>query len=213
MKGTSLAKTVGVILAGGLATRMGGGDKGLLPLGNGCVLDGVIERLAAQCDALAINANGDPDRFARFRLPILPDTVADFPGPLAGVLAGLDWAAAQHADQIVTVAADTPFFPRDLVVRLQDAAAEVRAPIALAASFDETGTMRRHPTFGLWQVGLRDDLRDALAQGMRKVTLWGDRHGAAAAFFDAESFDPFFNINTPDDLERAKALLGRNIQF
>ncbi len=197
-----------MILAGGLATRMGGVDKGLLPLGSGCVLDSVIERLRGQCDGLAINANGDAVRFARFGLPVLPDPVPDHPGPLAGILAALDWAAEKKTETVITVAADSPFFPLDLVEGLQRAAREVGAPIALAASLDETGAARRHPTFGLWSISLRDDLRDALGQGMRKVALWADRHDAATATFAREGHDPFFNINNPADLERAREIGG-----
>ena len=154
----------GVILAGGLATRMGGGDKCLLELASRPLLAHVIERLAPQAGPLALNANGDPARFAPFGLPVLPDSVPGFPGPLAGVLAGLDWAQALGAAQIVTVAADTPFFPTDLVARLQ--------------------------------------------AGTRKVVAWPDRHGAANALFDVSAHDPFFNINTPEDLERARRILA-----
>jgi len=196
----------GVILAGGKATRMGGGDKGLLRIGEWRIIDHVIARLGPQCGAMAINANGDPARLAEFGLPVLPDSVADHPGPLAGVLAGLDWAAGQGAGHIVTVAADTPFFPRDLVARL--VAAGGAAGFALAATPDETGKLRRHPTFGLWPVALREDLRAALAEGLRKIVLWTDRHGAGTAEFAAHPFDPFFNINTPEDVRAAEALGG-----
>lgn len=196
---------LGVILAGGRASRMGGGDKALLRLGDATLLDHVIRRFAPQVAALALSANGDPARFDRFRLPVLPDVTPDFPGPLAGVLAGLDWAAGQGggqgAEAIVTVAADTPFLPEDLVPRLLLAAEEAGTPIALAA----TGS-GRHPTFGLWPVALRDDLRLALAGGTRKVTDWADRHGAATAHFPDLPFDPFFNVNTPDDLARAREM-------
>lgn len=188
---------------------MGGADKALLPLGDATLLDRVIGRLGPQCAALALNANGDPARFSRFGLPVLPDSVPGHPGPLAGVLAGLDWAAGQGAGAIVTVAADTPFFPRDLVARLRQATEEKGVSIALAASADESGVLRRHPTFGLWPVALREDLRAALAGGLRKVAAWADRHGATTAAFAAEGFDPFFNVNTPDDLARAQAILAR----
>jgi molybdopterin-guanine dinucleotide biosynthesis protein A len=196
----------GVILAGGRATRMGGGDKGLLPLGDTPILARVIARLEPQVSHIALNANGDPARFARFGLPVLPDSIADFPGPLAGVLAGLDWAAGEGAEAIVTVAADTPFFPTDLVTRLQAAAEAQGVPIALAATPDPERGKVRHPTFGLWPVALRHDLRQALEDGLRKVVLWTDRHGTATALFPAEPFDPFFNINTPEDLARAEAM-------
>ncbi|MBJ3764095.1 molybdenum cofactor guanylyltransferase MobA [Maribius pontilimi] len=192
---------LGVILAGGQATRMGGGDKGLFSLGDRTILDEVIARLAPQVAGIALNANGDPARFADLGLPVLPDSVDGFAGPLAGVLAGLDWAAGQGADQIVTVAADTPFFPCDLVPRLQLAAED--APIALAATRDGD-RVHRHPTFGLWPVALRDDLRAALGAGTRKVVIWTDRHGCAQALFPTDAGDPFFNVNTPEDLARAR---------
>lgn len=187
---------------------MGGGDKGLLPLGDATLLDHVLERFGPQCARLAINANGDPARFSRFGLPVIADTLPDYPGPLAGVLAGLDWAANEGGDAIATAAADTPFLPRDLVARLRDAAAAKGVPIALAASPDEAGAPRRHPTFGLWPVALRDDLHAELSGGLRKIALWADRHGAATVPFPAERFDPFFNVNTPEDLSRAAAMLA-----
>lgn len=190
----------GVILAGGRATRMGGGDKGLRSVAGQPLLDRVIDRLSAQCGPLALNANGDPARFARYGLPVLPDSIPDHPGPLAGVLAGLDWAAAQGVDSIVTAAADTPFFPLTLVADLRAAAGP--AGLALAASRDADG-LHRQPTFGLWPVALRDDLRAALADGLRKIVLWTDRHDAGTAVFDATGQDPFFNVNRPADLETA----------
>lgn len=197
----------GIILAGGLATRMGGGDKGLLQLGGRPLLDHVIERLAPQVAGLALNANGDPSRFERFGLPVLPDSIEGYAGPLAGVLAGLDWAARQGAETIVTAAADTPFFPRDLVARLQQAAEGMAAPLVLAATPDPERGRVRHPTFGLWPVCLRDDLRAALAGGLRKVVLWTDAHDGREALFEVDGIDPFFNVNTPGDLARAQSLL------
>lgn len=193
---------LGVILAGGLASRMGGGDKGLLPLGSSTILGHVLDRFSPQVADLALNANGDPSRFAHLGLPVLPDSIEGFAGPLAGVLAGLDWAAGQGASHIVTAAADTPFFPADLVPRLILAAEEQGKPIALARTGDG-----RHPTFGLWPVALRGDLRAALADGLRKVVLWTDRHGTAIAAFPTGRFDPFFNVNTPEDLAQAERLL------
>ena len=195
----------GVILAGGRATRMGGGDKGLLALGDRPILGHVVARLRPQVAALALNANGDAARFERFGLPVLPDSLPDHPGPLAGVLAGLDWAAEAEAEAIVTAAADTPFFPRDLVARLRAAAGEAGMPLAMAVTPGEAG-LDRHPTFGLWPVVLRDDLRAALAGGLRKIVAWTGPHGCARAeFADA---DAFFNVNTPEDLERARAMLA-----
>lgn len=198
----------GVILAGGLATRMGGGDKGLLDIGGQTLLDRVIGRLTPQVDGIALNANGDPDRFAGFGLSVLGDSIDGFAGPLAGVLAGLDWAAGQGADAIVTVAADTPFFPRNLVSGLQAARKEADKSIALAASPDAKRGMVRHPTFGLWPVALRDDLRQALSEGIRKVVLWTDRHGATVALFENSKTDPFFNVNTPEDLTMARQMFA-----
>lgn len=187
--------------------RMGGGDKALLPLGDRTLLDSVIARLAPQCGALALNANGERERFARFGLPVLADPLPDWPGPLAGVLAGLEWAAGEGAHSIVTVAADTPFFPADLVERLCAVSAAHGQALVLAASPDEDVVPRRHPTFGLWPVGLRDDLRDWLIAGNRKVVAFAERHGARTALFCEEGDDPFFNVNTPEDLAEAQRRL------
>lgn len=190
----------GVILAGGQATRMGGGDKGLLDLGGTTILSHVIGRLSPQVAEMAINANGDPARFASAGMPVIPDSIAGFAGPLAGVLAGLDWAADRGASHIVTAAADTPFFPCDLVPQLLLAAETAGTPMALAATPDG-----RHPTFGLWPVALRDDLRRALTDGVRKVVQWTDKHGCAMAEFPDDA--AFFNVNTPADLITAEAML------
>ena len=195
----------GVILAGGLARRMGGGDKGLRRLQGRPLLSHVIDRLAPQVTALALNANGPPERFHGFGLTVLPDPVTGFVGPLAGILAAMDWAAGLGADRVVTAAADTPFLPRDLVARLTRAVQGRDLPLALAATAGPEGQMR-HPPFGLWPVALRNDLRQALSDGTRKVTQWADQHGAGAAVFPAAPVDPFFNINTPADLDRAAVL-------
>lgn len=197
----------GVVLAGGRAARLGGGDKGLRVVGGQRLFDHVLSRLAPQVDALAINANGDPSRLSDFGLPVLPDSLPGHPGPLAGVLAGLDWAAGQGVQTIVTAAADSPFFPRDLVEQLQAHAGPTG--LCLAASPDERGKMQRHPTFGLWPVALRDDLRAALAGGLRKVVDWADSHGAGVAAFDNLPIDPFFNINTVEDLTLAETLAAQ----
>ena len=198
-----MRQPVGVILAGGLARRMGGGDKGLLSLGGETILARVAGRLGPQVAALALNANGDAGRFAAFGLPVLADPVEGHPGPLAGVLAGLDWAKGQGAGAIVTAAADTPFLPCDLVPRLLAAAEDAGTGLALAATADG-----RQPTFGLWPVALRDDLAAALDGGTRKIVAWTDAHGAATAEFASDGLDPFFNVNTPDDLARAEAMLA-----
>lgn len=188
----------GIILAGGRATRMGGGDKGMVDLAGRPILSHVVERIDDHVADLAINANGDPTRFAAFGLPVVADSVPENPGPLAGILAGLDWGRAVGASFVVTVAADTPFFPGDLVARLVDAVTESQ-PIVLA----ETPS-GRHPTFGLWPTDLADDLRAALAAGQRRVVTWADSHGAARAFFEDEA--AFFNVNTPEDLAQAEEM-------
>jgi molybdopterin-guanine dinucleotide biosynthesis protein A len=195
-----MKQPLGVILAGGQATRMGGGDKGLLPLGGSTILSHVIARLEPQVAGLALNANGDPTRFEHLKLPIIADSIDGFAGPLSGVLAGLDWAATQSASHIVTAAADTPFFPCDLVPQLQLAAQTAEVQIALSRTPDG-----RHPTFGLWPTALRDDLRAALHDGLRKVVLWTDKHGAATAQFPNDA--AFFNVNTPQDLIQAESML------
>ncbi|MEP2718836.1 molybdenum cofactor guanylyltransferase MobA [Pseudophaeobacter sp.] len=209
------AKPIGVILAGGLATRMGGGDKGLLQIGGHSLLERVRDRLAPQVASMALNANGDAARFADLGLPVVRDSIEGFAGPLAGVLAGLDWAAEQGAEAIVTAAADTPFFPQDLVARLVAASEGQDHPLVLATT-PRTGEelksggrsrVNRHPTFGLWPVALRDDLRAALKEGLRKVVIWTDQHQGREALFEAEPFDPFFNVNRPEDLPRAEELL------
>lgn len=203
----NMGKPLGVILAGGLARRMGGGDKSLLGLGQLRVLDQVISRLGGQVDQLILNANGDPARFDEFGLPIVADSLDGFLGPLAGVLAGLDYAADHGFDYVVSVAADTPFFPTDLVFSLCAASDHMDVPIALAATKVESGMIVRHPTFGFWPVALREDLRSALQDGLRKVVLWTDQHGAATHVFDSTEIDPFFNINTPEDLQLANDIM------
>ncbi len=213
-----MQKPLGVILAGGQATRMGGGDKGLLKLDGRPLLEHVIERLRPQVAGLALNANGSADRFDAFGLPVLPDSIPDFVGPLAGVLAGMDWAAGQGATAIVTAAVDTPFFPHDLVARLLDSAAGQDHPLVMATTPRDGGAalksgggkrVNRHPTFGLWPVALRDDLRSALNGGLRKVVLWTDSHHGREALFPADRFDPFFNVNTPEDLALAESMMAQ----
>jgi molybdopterin-guanine dinucleotide biosynthesis protein A len=178
---------------------MGGGDKCLRRIGPDRLIDLVIARLAPQVGAMVLNANGETARFSELGLPVIPDSVAGFAGPLAGVLAGMDWAATQGFDHIVSAAADTPFFPQDLVARLCE-----QGPLALAAT-REHGKIYRQPTFGLWPVALRDDLRAALADGLRKVVVWTDSHNAGQAVWPVGNVDPFFNINTPDDIAWAEA--------
>jgi molybdenum cofactor guanylyltransferase len=196
---------VGLLLAGGLARRMGGGDKCLKQVGGQTLLDLVVERARSQVDALVLNANGDPGRFAAAGLPVVADPVPGFAGPLAGVLAGLEWAAANRpgAAWIASLATDTPFFPGDLVARLRDAAEREGADIAVAASGG-----RAHPVFALWPVRLAGELRRALVEeGARKIDLWTARHRTVPVEFPAEPFDPFFNLNTPEDVAEAERLL------
>ncbi|MEM7058083.1 MAG: molybdenum cofactor guanylyltransferase MobA [Pseudomonadota bacterium] len=198
--------TAGIILAGGLARRMGGGDKAMLPLSGRPLLSHVIDRLSPQVAEIALNANGDPARFADFNLPVIPDTVDGFVGPLGGVLAGMRWAAKRGHTHIVSAAADTPFFPTDLVARLTDA--KGTQPIAMAATDDPERGLSEHPTFALWPVDLADDLEQSLTQSnMRKVIVWTSRHGCARAVFDGDY--PFFNVNTPEDLAEAEAIARR----
>jgi molybdopterin-guanine dinucleotide biosynthesis protein A len=202
-------RALGLLLAGGLARRMGGGDKPLLSLGGKPILDHVIERLAPQCDGLILNANGDPARFARWELPVVADDVPGFAGPLAGILAGLDWAAEHrpHVGAVVSVAADTPFIPHDLVARLMAAAAAEGRSLACAASGGWT-----HPVVGLWPVALRHDLRRALLEeGERKIDRFTARFGCASAIWPSAPVDPFFNVNTPDELAEAEAVVQRRL--
>lgn len=194
----------GVILAGGLARRMGGGDKALLPVLGKPLIAHVVERLAPQVAEIALNANGDPARFASLGLPVIPDTVDGFVGPLGGVLAGMRWAEAAGHSHIVSAAGDTPFFPRDLVAGLL--AAKGVLPISMAATNDAERGLSEHPTFALWPVALADDLEHALTtSSMRKVIVWTSRHGCARAVFDDPGY-PFFNVNTPEDLAEAERI-------
>ena len=195
---------LGLVLAGGLARRMGGGDKPLRSIAGMTILDRVLARLKSQCDPIILNANGDPARFASTGLSVVPDNVPGFAGPLAGILAGLDWAAA-HApgtEWIASVPGDCPFLPRDLVMRLAAVRAANGLPLACARSGEW-----RHPVVGLWPTALRDDLRRALTEeGLRKIEVWTARHGVAVADWPNEPVDPFFNVNTPDDAAAAERL-------
>ncbi|HEY0328771.1 MAG TPA: molybdenum cofactor guanylyltransferase MobA [Rhodopseudomonas sp.] len=193
-----------VILAGGLARRLGGGDKPLRNIGGRSLLERVIARLMPQCDSLVLNANGDPARFAKVGLPVVADSIAGFAGPLAGVLAGLDWAAANRPGVrwMLSAPADCPFLPRDLVARLGRALSEQHAQLAVAASGG-----RAHPVIGLWDVTAREQLRHALAvEGLRKVGGFLARYQVATVDWPTQPRDPFFNANTSDDLAAAEAL-------
>lgn len=202
-------KTVGVILAGGLSRRMGGGDKGLSQLGGATMLARAVRCLLPQVGRAILNANGDVSRFDGLGVPVVSDVVADYPGPLGGVLTGMRWAAgnAPRATHILTVPSDAPFLPADLASRLAGGLADSAARIALASS--PSGL---HPVIGLWPVDLADDLAAALASGVRKVGLWAERHGTVHVAFaptivDGEAIDPFFNVNTPAELDEARRLL------
>ena len=200
---------VGLLLAGGQSRRMGGGDKGLQDIAGKPMLAHVLERLQPQVGAMVLNANGDPERFAPFGLPVVADTLDGFVGPLAGILAGMRWAAAHAplARYVASVSTDAPFVPRDLVQKLGEALRASSGSIALARSNGEL-----HPVIGLWPVVLADDLEAELKAGVRKVLRWTDKHGTLGVDFPPEEIggqnvDPFFNANTPDELERARALL------
>jgi molybdopterin-guanine dinucleotide biosynthesis protein A len=195
--------TLGVILAGGLARRLGGADKTRIRIGEATIFERTLERLRPQCVRVFINAN-DTTRFADAGLPVVADSVPDLPGPLAGVLAGLDFAAAQapHVSWIVSAPGDCPFLPRDLVLRLHQARQAAGAALACAASGG-----RQHPVIALWPVALRKDLRRALVEeGVHKVGDWSARYARAIAEWRAEPIDPFFNVNTPDDVADAERL-------
>jgi molybdopterin-guanine dinucleotide biosynthesis protein A len=196
--------TLGLILAGGLARRMGGGDKARIRIGNATILERVVERLAPQCGRIIINANGDPARFADTGLMVVADSIPDFAGPLAGILAGLDWTAANvpGCEWLASVPGDCPFVPRDLVTRLHEARTAAGVPLACARSGEW-----RHPVAGLWPVSLREDLRRAISdEGLRKIEVWTERHGIALANWADTPVDPFFNVNTPDDAARAEEI-------
>jgi molybdopterin-guanine dinucleotide biosynthesis protein A len=183
---------------------MGGGDKAHIRIAGATILERALARLKPQCAATILNANGDPARFAYTGLPVVPDNVPDFAGPLAGILAGLDWMA-EHAPEIawmVSVPGDCPFLPDDLVARLHAASAAENLPLACARSGDW-----RHPVVGLWPTALRDDLRRALVEeGLRKIEVWTARHGAAIADWPDRPVDPFFNVNTPEDVATAERI-------
>jgi molybdopterin-guanine dinucleotide biosynthesis protein A len=193
-----------VLLAGGLARRMGGGDKPMRSIAGKTILERVIARLAPQCDGLILNANGDPVRFAAFGLPVIADGVADFPGPLAGILAALDWAATNRPEVkwILSAAGDCPFLPRDLVVRLYRALVEENAELAVAASGGQS-----HPVIGLWRVSLREELLHALVvEDIRKIDRWTARYRLATVSWPVTPLDPFFNANTVEDIAEAERL-------
>jgi molybdenum cofactor guanylyltransferase len=200
----TIPPTLGLVLAGGLARRMGGGDKARIRVGGVTILQRVLACLTPQCSRVIVNANGDPARFADTGLTVVADSVPDFAGPLAGILAGLDWAAANApaCRWLASAPGDCPFLPKNLVARLHEARAAAAVPLACAGSGE-----RRHPVVALWPVELRDDLRRALVgEGLHKIELWTARHGVAIAEWPDAPIDPFFNVNTPDDAARAEQL-------
>jgi molybdopterin-guanine dinucleotide biosynthesis protein A len=183
---------------------MGGGDKPMRRIGGRTILQRAIARLKAQCDGLILNANGDPARFKAYGLSVIPDSVANFPGPLAGILAALDWAAVNRPEVslVLSAAADCPFLPRDLVSRLHQALAERNAQLAVAASGGQS-----HPVIGLWSVALRDELRHALVvEDVRKIDRWTARYNVVTVTWPTVPLDPFFNANTMDDIAEAERL-------
>ncbi|UXU75720.1 MULTISPECIES: molybdenum cofactor guanylyltransferase MobA [unclassified Paracoccus (in: a-proteobacteria)] len=194
-----------VILAGGRSTRMGGGNKALRLLAGETLLARVMSRLRPQCAGLALNANGGGEAFADYDLPVIADGFGGFPGPLAGVLAGMDWAASQGATEVVSVSVDTPFLPLDLVHRLYEARG--RSGLALAASPDASGRLRDHPTCALWPVTLRADLCAALESGLHRAGQFAAAYDPGRAVFDSRPVDPFLNINTPEELASAARLV------
>ncbi len=199
--------TLGLVLAGGLARRMGGGDKARIRVGGHTILERVLACLSAQCDRVIINANGDPARFADTRLPVVADSVPDFAGPLAGILAGLDWTAANvpQTEWIASAPGDCPFLPKNLLAKLHEARLAAGTPLACARSGEW-----RHPVVALWSVALREDLRRALVdENLHKIEIWTARHGIAIADWPAEPIDPFFNVNTPEEAARADALAAQ----
>ena len=204
----------GIILAGGLSRRMGGGDKGLLKLGKKTIIKRVIDKISPQVSSLAININGDNSRFPNYNLPIVSDSMEGFLGPLSGILAGMDWAFKKNHKYIATVAADSPFLPDDFIHRLYSLVKNQKLNIGIAASrVITTNDLFRHPTFGVWEVDLKDDLRNELAGDTRKIIKWAKRFKLQYCHFDIENElnDPFFNINTPGDLEKAKYRLKQGL--
>ena len=197
---------VGILLAGGLSRRMGGGDKNLLQLGGKSILRHVIERIAPQVDTLILNANGDAGRFAEYGLPVVGDVIDGYAGPLAGILTGLEWASvnAPSCEWVATFATDAPFVPKNLVAELLNSIEANGADMACAMSKDRT-----HPPFAIWPIRLKDALRAAMIdEGMRKIDLWTSRYKIDHVPFGGEGIDPFFNINKPDNLDEAKQLLA-----
>jgi molybdenum cofactor guanylyltransferase len=206
---TEFPPTLGLVLAGGQARRMGGGDKALIKIGGKAILDRVLARLAPACTQIILNANGDPARFAAWGLPVVPDSVPDFAGPLAGILAGLDWAAenARDVEWMVSAPGDCPFLPENLVMRLHAVRRAENKLFACAQSGEW-----RHPVVALWPVAMRTELRHVLIdEDLRKIEVWTARHGVALAKWPDVPVDPFFNVNTPEDALKANALAAEGV--
>jgi molybdenum cofactor guanylyltransferase len=202
--------TLGLVLAGGLARRMGGGDKARIEIGGVTILDRVLATLSAQCAGIIINANGDPKRFADTGLEVVSDNVPDFAGPLAGILTGLDWLRRQDngIEWLLSVPGDCPFLPDDLVERLHQARRKLGAGVPLACA--RSGEWR-HPVVGLWPLALREDLRKALVdEDLHKIEVWTARHGVAIAEWPVDPIDPFFNVNTPEDAVKAEKIVAQS---
>jgi molybdopterin-guanine dinucleotide biosynthesis protein A len=201
---SEIPPTTGVLLAGGLARRMGGGDKPMRTIGGRTILERVIARLKPQCDGLILSANGEPSRFSAFGLTVVADDVSGYPGPLAGILAALDWTAANRRgiEWVLSAAGDCPFLPRDLVTRLHASRAAANAQLAVAASGEQS-----HPVIGLWRVSLREELRQALVvEDIRKIDRWTARYPLATVTWPVQPLDPFFNANTVEDIAEAERL-------
>ncbi len=195
--------TLGVILAGGQAQRMGGIDKGRLNIGDASILEIITNCLSDQLEKIVLNANGDLSRFSDLKIQVIPDTIKGYVGPLAGILSGMRFAEKNGFTSILTVASDTPFFPADLANKLLNVSLKENALISIAAT-KQNNKLVRHPTFGLWSVSLADDLEKNIHEGLRKIVLWADKHSAKTVLFPSAKYDPFFNINTHSDLEEAQ---------
>ena len=200
-----MTQIAGVVLCGGRSSRMGGGEKALLDLSGKTLAARAVERLAGQVSHVAISANDQIHAYSNICAPVLRDEIHRRAGPLAGILSALHWGASIGAADVVSVAGDTPFFPSDLVSRLE--AGRGSAKIAIARTPEENIKFARHPTFGLWAVDLADDLEAALGQGTRKILHWAEQHGFADVMFEDAPFNPFFNANTPEDMAHARALV------
>ncbi len=201
---TGVPPTIGLVLAGGQAWRMGGGDKAFIEIGGKKIIERVLTRLQPDCTNIVLNANGDPQRFAAYGLPVIADSVKDFAGPLAGILAGLDWTARNFpgVEWVASAPGDCPFLPEGFVGRLHAVRQKQGKRLACAQSGEW-----RHPVVGLWHVGLRNDLRHALVvEDLRRIEIWTARHGVALASWPDKPIDPFFNVNTPEDIAQAEKL-------